>query len=382
MQMSSYERLSRQARGLDVDRIPSIGGWIMGVSNLADLAGISVETYLADPYQGVVKANLALGVDGMIDPAVPTDIKAVRTGAVTENAYDGIEPEALVEHADSLPDDEKSILATFDRVDAERRLRGYFETAFAKRGGIVPVPNFWDLGGHFPLYHQFGYTAFLSACALYPDAVHKIWWARSLHSRERARILCGLYAEMLLPPLLFCGEDLCTNQGPLLSPKFLRKHYFPTVAMIIECLVDAGVRVVHHCDGDVRPLLQDFIDMGFSGFQGFQYEDHIDVAEMHAMRSRLGEEMLIFGGLSVSRTLPFGAAGDVQDEVDFLIDATDGGRGLYLITSNITGVEVQPSNIRAGYTHVKAYDPAQPRPPRFLSWPWGAAHPDCYSTHQ
>jgi len=91
----------------------------MGVSNLADLAGISVETYLADPYQGVVKANLALGVDGMIDPAVPTDIKAVRTGAVTENAYDGIEPEALVEHADSLPDDEKSILATFDRVDAE-----------------------------------------------------------------------------------------------------------------------------------------------------------------------------------------------------------------------------------------------------------------------
>lgn len=380
MELTHNERLTRQARGLDVDRIPSLGGWIMGVANLAEIAGISIDEYLADPIQGVVAANVSLGVDGMVGPIVPTDVSTVRSGSVTESKFDGFEPEDLLAEADKLPDTEKEVLATFDAADNERGFRDFFETALANWGGITPVPNFWDLGGHFPLYNQFGYVAFLSACALYPEAVHKVWWARSLHSRERAKILRGIYAEYNLPPILFCGEDLCTNNGPLVSAPFLRKNYFPTVAMIIEPLVDAGIRVVHHCDGDVRSLLQDFMDTGFSGFQGFQYEDHIDIADLRKCRSRLGEEMLIFAGMSVSRTLPFGSQDDVRDEVDYFIDSTDGGKGLFLITSNVTGVEVPTANIRAGYEHVKRYDPAKPRTPKQTAWPWGAAHPDCFST--
>lgn len=38
-ELSKKERLVRQARGQEVDRIPSIGGWIGGARNLTELAG-------------------------------------------------------------------------------------------------------------------------------------------------------------------------------------------------------------------------------------------------------------------------------------------------------------------------------------------------------
>jgi hypothetical protein len=268
-----------------------------------------------------------------------------------------MEPEELLDYADFLPGKESEVLRDFDAYRMEREFREHFERSFARLDGMVPVPNFWDLGGHFPLYQKFGYVAFLSACAMYPEAVEKIWWVKSLHSRERAKILVRLYKEYDLAPLLFCGEDLCNNQGPMVSPEFLRRYYFPTVRMITEPLVDAGIRLVHHCDGDMRLLVKDFIEAGFSGMQGFQYELGVDPCEWRELRSLRGEELIFFAGLSVTRTLPFGTPQDVRDEVEYFLDFRDGGRGLFLFTSNVTGFEVPAENIRAGYEYMKEVDP-------------------------
>lgn len=382
MQLTAKERLVRQARGQEIDRIPSIGGWIMGVRNLSELAGISTDEYLRNPMAGALRAYKALDVDGMVSPVVPTELETIRTGSVLEEGYAGIEPEALLERANSLPDTEREVLATFDPAAAEQGYRQYFENAFANWEGIVPIPNFWELGGAYPLFFEFGYIPFLTACALYPEAIEKIWWAKSLHARERAKILVGLYREYDLVPLLFCGEDLCTNKGPMLSPEYLREHYFHTLAMIAEPLVDAGIRLIYHCDGDVRLLLQDYIATGFSGFQGFQYEDYVDLYDIRQLCSRLGEELLLFTGMSITRTLPFGTPDDVRDEVDYFIDATDGGRGMFLFSSNVIGVEVPAENTRAGYEYVKSWDPNQPRVKTHQRWPWGVSHPDSFSTEE
>ena len=376
MQLTSKERLVRQARGQEVDLIPTIGGWMNGPRVLAELAGMSVEQYLADPMQGVITANRNLNVDAMVAPAVPQTLDEVRTGHVTEADFSGVEPEALKERADSLPESEREVLSSFDYAAEERHYRDYFETAFRTWRGIQPLPNFWEIGGHFPLYTEFGYTAFLTACALYPEHVGKIWWVKSLHSRERAKILAKLFREYDLVPMLFCGEDLANNRGPMVSPAFLRKHYLPTVKMIIEPLVNIGVRMIHHCDGDIRPLINDYIAIGFSGFQGFQYELGVDIRELRKLRSAMGEELLFLAGLSVSRTLPFGTAQDLRDEVDYFVDCTDGGQGMFLFTSNVTGVEVPAANIRAAYDYAHTLDPRQLRTQRksFARWPWAENH--------
>ena len=374
MSLSRNERLLRQIRGQTIDRIPTIGGWMNGARNLAQLANMSVESYLSDPMRGVVMANLALDVDGMVNPAVPQTIDEMRTGSVQESHYAGVEPEALQEKAETLPDTEADILRGFDAVAEERRYRDYFETALRAWAGIVPVPNFWEIGGHFPLYNEYGYTAFLSACALYPEHVDKIWWAKSLLSRERAKILVKLYRDYNLLPVMFCGEDLANNQGPMVSPVFLRKHYLPHVKMIIEPLVDSGVRLIHHCDGDIRPLLDDYLAIGFSGLQGFQYELGLDIHEMRQKRSALGETLLFFTGLSVSRTMPFGTLDDIAAEIDYFVQGTDGGQGMFLFTSNVTGIEVPPDSIRFAYKYACQIKPGTvpSQTTHYQKWPWGA----------
>jgi hypothetical protein len=347
--LSAKERLARQALGQDVDCIPTLGGWIGGAKVLAALAGMELGDYLADPFAATIRAYKMLDVDGMIEPIYPTRADQIRSHAVVEEQFAGVEPEALRDYANSLPDSEAEVLRGFDAAANEARLRDYFTSARQGWQGIEPIANFWDIGGHFPLYSQFGYVAFLSACALYPESVQKIWWARALHSRQRARILVRLYREFDLVPLMFCGEDLANNQGPMVSPEFLRRHYFPTVRLSIEPLLEAGVRLIHHCDGDVRPLIDDFLALGFSGLQGFQYELGVHPYDLKPKRDFAGRPLLYFASLSVSRTLPFGSPEDVRREVDWWFELTDGGRGMFLFTTNVTGPEVPPENLLAGY---------------------------------
>ena len=376
VELTKKERLVRQARGLEVDRVPTIGGWIGGARVLARIAGMDEREYLVDPEGAVIAAHRALDVDGMVQPVVPLGLDQIRTGLVQEENFREVEAEEVLELAETYPDSEKEVLASFDAAAEEDRYRDYFERAFRGWGGIQPVPNFWEIGGHFPLYTEVGYMAFWTACALYPEAVGKIYWARSVQSRERAKILVKLYREFDLIPIMFCGEDLCNNSGPMVSPAFLRKYYFPTVRMIIEPLVDAGVRLVYHCDGDVRPLLSDFIEIGFSGLQGFQYELGIDLCELRGLRSRMGEELLFFTGLSVSRTLPFGTLEDVREEVDYFLDCTEGGRGMFLFTSNVTGVETPPENLVEAYRYVRNRKPGTVGNPPRREWPWRVKHGD------
>ena len=79
--------------------------------------------------------------------------------------------------------------------------------------------------------------------------------------------------------------------------------------------------------------------------------------------------MIFFAGLSVSRTLPLGTADDACDEVDYFLDFTDGGKGLCLFTSNVTGLEVPPENVVAAYRHLRNWDPAQARAMKWTAWP-------------
>jgi hypothetical protein len=86
------------------------------------------------------------------------------------------------------------------------------------------------------------------------------------------------------------------------------------------------------------------------------------------LRGPLGEELLFFAGLSVTRTLPFGKPEDARAEVDYLLDSTDGGKGMFLFTSNVTGVEVPVANIRAAYEHLQKWDPRQYRHSTGMKW--------------
>jgi len=374
--VTSRERIVNQILGREVDRVPAIGGWFHGPHNLARLAGMGLDEYLADPFGNLIKANRALGVDGMIiSLIVPSTADEIRSGgAVMERDHTEHTPEDLKRRGGDVPDAEEAVLAGFDAAAAEDACRKTLTDFTAAYGDIVLIPTFWESVTTFMLYAQYGYGAYLEACALYPEQVERIYWQSSVCCRARNEILVRLYDELDVIPMLFAGHDICINTGPMVSPVFLRERYWPHVRHAIEPLVDAGIRVVHHCDGNVMPVIDDMIAAGFSGFQGFQYECGVDGFEIARRRSAKGERLLFMAGLNVTRTLPFGTAGDVRDEVEYVLDYTDGGKGLLFFTSSSIGPEVPLENVTFAYDYIRGCDLNMPRPsagaPR--PWPWSA----------
>jgi len=377
--LSHKQRLINQIRGDDIDRVPMVGGWNLGVHNVADLAGLSVDAYLRDPLGGVLRANRNLGVDAVVPPIVPRDVEAIRDSSLEESDFAHVEPEALKERADAIPDNDSEVLKKFDPVKVEQDHRSAWEPVMKRLDGIELLATCWWAPATFSLYFQYGYEAFLAAVALYPESVGRIFQESAVLAREQNKVIIRLMKEWDLIPMLFCGDDICVNKGPMVSPDFLKRYYWPQVKLSMEPFLEANIRYIHHCDGNVMPLVDDMIGAGFSGFQGFQYECGVDPYELRRRRSLNGEAPLLMGGLSVTRTLPMGTPQDVIADVDYALDATDGGRGLFLFTSNVTGTDVPPANLRAAYRHLADYDPRKrPRSDAgsHRQWPWLVNHPE------
>jgi hypothetical protein len=163
---------------------------------------------------------------------------------------------------------------------------------------------------------------------------------------------------------------ICTGQGPLVSPAYLKTAYWPHARYSIAPLLEAGIRLVYHCDGNVMPIIPDIVDIGFSGFQGFQYEFDIDPYKLREfVRDR---PPLFFAGLSVTKTLPAGTVADVRREVEYGMDFSRGGQGLFLFTSNVTGIDVPPENLQAAYAHQASLAPGAMTATGWREWPWRA----------
>ena len=87
------------------------------------------------------------------------------------------------------------------------------------------------------------------------------------------------------------------------------------------------------------------LDVGIRGFQGFQYEDGMDYEKICAMKTRDGDDLLIIGGVSVTRTLPKGTPDDVKNELSWLVEKGP-KTGLFLGGSSSITPGVPWKNIR------------------------------------
>ena len=117
---------------------------------------------------------------------------------------------------------------------------------------------------------------------------------------------------------------------------------------------------------DIAKLMRALRKLLDAGHSLLVIEHNLDVIRASDWLIDLGPE----GGDAGGEVVAFGTPEDVRDEVDYFVDYTDGGRGMFLFTSNVTGVEVPPANVRAGYLHVKEIEPGTQRVPARRAWPW------------
>jgi uroporphyrinogen decarboxylase len=123
-----------------------------------------------------------------------------------------------------------------------------------------------------------------------------------------------------LPPLFRLDHDMADSRGTLVNIRSLERLWFPHFARCIEPILQAGVCLIWHCDGNLMQMVPRLIEVGIGGFQGFQYEDGMDYSAICRMKTRAGQNLVIWAGVSVTRTMPYGTPQMVRDEIRWLVE--------------------------------------------------------------
>jgi len=211
-------------------------------------------------------------------------------------------------------------------------------------------------------YSRWGYEGYLEALALYPEVAEAYFASGAHKARLENLAIAEAVRKFGLAPFVYGGQDLCFNAGPLCSPRWLREHYFPHLARALQPLHDAKIRIIWHCDGDIRSILPDLLGLGVWGFQGFQEETGTTLELMAQQRTLYGTRPVLLGSVSVTSTLPYGTVEDVKREVERCFRVAGSGGGFALAPSSSIMPEVPVENILAMFEHARTIGPDFLRP--------------------
>jgi hypothetical protein len=335
------------------DRPPILGGWLAAPDYIQALTGCSEEAYWADPFGWGLKAERVLGSDGVITVFVPIARGAYR--CVDHNVLErrsSYTVQDVVAEIEALPDPDE-VEAQFDLEAAYQDLAEELKSRQVQCGDLLWCPADWSMIPQALWYATFGYESSLTALALYPDVYRKLIRVSAARGRQHAVLRARAIEEGIHPPAILTGEDICTQRGPMVSPAWLRREYFPLLEYVLEPMVKVGARVVWHCDGDWRPILHDVLACGVGGLQGFQKECGMDLEWIVKRRTRNGDPLLIFGPMSVTTTLPHGTPEDVRAVVRWAMDVCRDSASLVFFTSNTITPDVPLENIRVYWQTVR-----------------------------
>jgi uroporphyrinogen decarboxylase len=221
--------------------------------------------------------------------------------------------------------------------EAARRLAG--ENQFA----IMATP--WLL---FPFERAFamqGMDVFLLNMISNPDFARALLEKIAAHCKQ----LMGRFLEELGDnvDIIKIGDDLGTQESLMISPKMYREMLKPVHADFISFIKSrTKARVFFHSDGDVVPLIEDFIEIGVDILNPIQTSAG-SMSDLPALKKRFGKNMVFCGGIDSHRVLPHGSAEDVRREVRRVMQILGPGGGCMMGAVHTVMNDVPPENVLA-----------------------------------
>ena len=228
---------------------------------------------------------------------------------------------------------------------------GYFVVGSS---GLHPFKQAW---------HMRGFENFLCDYAANPEFVEKLY----------DRILgftipmCKRSAAAGVDLLDFWG-DVSMQDRMIVPPDAWRAIDKPAWKRIITETrkVNPDVRFFFHSDGNITPIIDDLIEVGFDILNPLQPEC-VNPAEIKA---KWGKRLTLDGGGSVQRTLPFGTLKDVKREVDFLMTSCAYDGGYIFRASNAVQFDAPVENVVTYYEYARDWDLSKLEgPPKKISRP-------------
>ncbi|MFA5857656.1 MAG: uroporphyrinogen decarboxylase family protein [Elusimicrobiota bacterium] len=265
-------------------------------------------------------------------------------------------PEDVRDYIDSLPAPE--VLAQkFDITAVAKRYAEKIQKLDILAGGkILFIDSFGQAGFMGPLT-AWGYDNYLSAMLMYTEHIKKYYEYTAESGRLKNLAIVEAVKTYNLAPYVYGGQDICYNSGPLCSTELLDEIYFPALAKAVEPLHSAGIKIIWHCDGDIRKIVPQLVNkIRVSGFQGFQEETGCTLEIIASQKMMDGKPPIIMGSISVTDTLPYGTVDTVKKSVERCFEVTKRNGNPFILapTSSILP-ETPLENILVMYETGKVY---------------------------
>ncbi|MHB1653863.1 MAG: uroporphyrinogen decarboxylase family protein [Desulfitobacteriaceae bacterium] len=153
--------------------------------------------------------------------------------------------------------------------------------------------------------------------------------------------------------VLGLGDDLGTQRGLMISRDMYKQWIKPRHKIIIDAAksIKPDILIFYHCDGAVKELIPDFIDIGINALNPVQPE----CMDPYEIKKAYGDKLAFWGTVGTQTTMPFGTPEDVKSVVKGRIETVGIGGGLLLAPTHILEPEVPWENIVAFIEAVKEY---------------------------
>ena len=188
-----------------------------------------------------------------------------------------------------------------------------------------------------------GYAAALEDLVAAPDFVQAFldryadFWTCMT---ERALEVVGDLADLAM-----FGDDLGTQQGPVMSPALYRRLIKPSHARMVQAVKKFNKPVLLHSCGSVAAFIPDLIEIGVDALHPVQVSaKSMDTAQL---KREFGRDITFWGGIDTHRVLPRGTPGDVREEVRMRIADLAPGGGYVLGAVHNIQAEVPVENVLA-----------------------------------
>jgi hypothetical protein len=165
----------------------------------------------------------------------------------------------------------------------------------------------------------------------------------------------GRFLEMAKGKLdmMWLGEDLGTQRGPMISPDLFRKHIRPRHQKFVDLARAFGIPVMIHSCGSSSWAFEDFIDMGISVVDTLQPEAK-DMAPAY-LKERFGTRLSFHGCISTAGNVVTGTVDDVVREVKQTLEVMMPGGGYALSPTHMLQDNSPTENVVALYDAAHRY---------------------------
>jgi len=151
--------------------------------------------------------------------------------------------------------------------------------------------------------------------------------------------------------LVWTFDDMAYRTGPMFSPRVFRSVFMPHLRRVADAIKGEGFPWIVHSDGNLMPILDDLLTLGFYGLHPLE-PGPMDIA---AVKRDYGHRVCLIGNIDLHYTLTQGTPAEVEAEVKERIQTIGKGGGYMISSANSITSYCKVENVWAMINAIRAY---------------------------